>query len=378
MKNILLTASDSVERRIQRSMTRCVVYTDVLIHLWLILVSVEGWTYHWKENEKMTWNETRAWCQKEYTDIVMVHNENVTRFLEKNLPEKSSSPYFWIGMKKINDIWTWAANGQSVDNENWAPTEPNNNKADENCVELYTNTNNKGKWNDDSCEHKKHPLCQKSQCPNNCTDRQYCVEQVNNVTCVCKTGFSGPECETVVSCEPLSAPPHGGMQCSGPYGNHSLNSDCTFSCAGGYKLNGKDELKCNSSGAWNAPPPSCTAECFPILLFGGGLLNCTEGHDSIRSACRVQCPPGHLLLGFVEFTCRADGTWESSFPLMCASYVHFLIALLASVVISVFCGCLFCCSSCRRSKKAVRTRPETVNPAFEAEHTPLEGPLCSA
>ncbi|XP_026088483.1 L-selectin-like isoform X2 [Carassius auratus] len=304
MKNILLTASDSVERRIQRSMTRCVVYTDVLIHLWLILVSVEGWTYHWKENEKMTWNETRGWCQREYTDIVMVHNENVTRFLEKNLPEKSSSPYFWIGMKKINDIWTWAANGQSVDNENWAPTEPNNNNADENCVELYTNTNNKGKWNDDSCEHKKHPLCQKSQCPNNCTDRQYCVEQVNNVTCVCKTGFSGPECETVVSCEPLSAPPHGWMQCS--------------------------------------------AECFPILLFGGGLLNCTEGHDSIRSACRVQCPPGHLLLGFVEFTCRADGTWESSFPLMCASYVHFLIALLASVVISVFCGCLFCCSSCRR------------------------------
>lgn len=60
-------------------------------------------------------------------------------------------------------------------------------------------------------------------------------------------------------------------------------------------------------------------ECFPLLLFGGGLMNCTEGHDSSRSACRVQCPPGHLLLGFTEFTCRADGIWESSFPLMCAS-----------------------------------------------------------
>lgn len=354
------------------------VYTDVLIHLLLILVNVEGWTYHWKDNETMTWNETRKWCLTEYTDIVMVHNENVTYFLKNNLKEKSSSPYYWIGLRKIKETFTWAANGQSVNYENWAPNEPNNNKANENCVELYTSTNNKGKWNDDSCKNKKHPVCHKAQCPNNCTDRQDCVEQVNSFTCVCKPGFSGPECDTVVSCEPLSAPPHGWMECSGLYGNHSLNSNCKFSCAGGYKLNGTAELRCNSSGAWNAPPPSCAAECFPILLFGGGLMNCTEGHDSIRSACRVQCPPGHLLLGFAEFTCRADGTWESSFPLMCASYVHFLIALLASVVISVFCGCLFCCSNCRRSKKAVRTRQETVNPAYEAEHTPLEGPLCSA
>ncbi|KTF91725.1 hypothetical protein cypCar_00045012 [Cyprinus carpio] len=145
----------------------------------------------------MTWNETRKWCLTEYTDIVMVHNENVTYFLKNNLKEKSSSPYYWIGLRKIKETFTWAANGQSVNYENWAPNEPNNNKANENCVELYTSTNNKGKWNDDSCKNKKHPVCHKG-------------------------------------------------------------------------------------------------------------------------------------------------------------YIHFLIALLASVVISVFCGCLFCCSNCRRSKKAVR------------------------
>uniref|UniRef100_A0A672QBB4 C-type lectin domain-containing protein n=1 Tax=Sinocyclocheilus grahami TaxID=75366 RepID=A0A672QBB4_SINGR len=222
-----------------------------------ILVNVEGWTYHWMDNETMTWSETREWCQKHYTDIVM-----------KNL----HLPNYWIGMRKINGAWTWVANGQSVNYEYWAPDEPNNNKSDENCVELYiSRINNNGKWNNDSCKNPKHPVCHKTQCPNKCTDRQDCEEQVNNFPCVCKP---------VISCEPLSAPPHA-------------------------------ELKYNSSGAWNAPPPSCAAECFPILLFGGGLMNCTEGHDSIRSACRVQCPPAHLLLGFAEFTCRADGTWES-------------------------------------------------------------------
>lgn len=72
----------------------------------------------------------------------------------------------------------------------------------------------------------------------------------------------------VVSCEPLSVPPHGWMECSGLYGNHSLNSNCKFSCAGGYKLNGTAELRCNSSGAWNAPPPSCAgAICISKLRF---------------------------------------------------------------------------------------------------------------
>ncbi|XP_051732113.1 P-selectin-like isoform X7 [Ctenopharyngodon idella] len=656
---------------------------------WLILVSVEGWTYH-TDKKAMTWNKTRQWCQKHYTDIVMVHNENVTHFLTKILQSRSSTPYYWIGLQKINGNWTWVANGQIVNYQNWGVGEPNNVKTDENCVEYISNENKNGKWNDDQCEKEKYPVCHKAQCLNNsCSDRELCIEQVNNFTCVCKPGFSGPRCEkvvsceqlsapphgwmecsgvygnhslnstckfscaggyklrgtaelkcsssgawnvpppscavvsceqlsapphgwmecsgvygnhslnstckfscaggyklrgtaelkcnssgawkvpppscavvsceqlsapphgwmecsgvygnhslnstckfscaggyklrgtaelkcnssgawnvpppscavvsceqlsapphgwmecsgvygnhslnstckfscaggyklrgtaelkcnssgawnvpppscavvsceqlsapphgwmecsgvygnhslnstckfscaggyklrgtaelkcnssgawnvpppscAVVSCEQLSAPPHGWMECSGVYGNHSLNSTCKFSCAGGYKLRGTAELKCNSSGAWNVPPPSCAVECFPLLLFGGGLMNCTEGHDSSRSACRVQCPPGHLLLGFTEFTCRADGIWESSFPLMCASFVHSLIALLASVVVSVFCGC-FCCSNCRNSKKAVRmrTQQETLNPAFEAEHTPLDGPLCSA
>ncbi|XP_016093950.1 P-selectin-like [Sinocyclocheilus grahami] len=267
MYNILLTTSASVERRLKRTMAGGVVvlkttsvHIRVLIHLCFILVSVEGWTYYWTDNKTMSWNETRKWCQNHYTDIVMVHNENVTRFLKENVKNRTS-PYYWIGMQKINGTWMWVANGQIMKYQNWATNEPNNNKSNENCVELYTSkTNNNGKWNDDNCQLAKYPLCQKAHCPNDtCTDREDCKEQVSSFTCVCKPGFSGPKCETVVSCDPLSAPLHGRMNCSGLFGNHSFNSNCTFSCAGGYKLNGTAELKCNSSGAWNSPPPSCAA-----------------------------------------------------------------------------------------------------------------------
>ncbi|XP_051954474.1 E-selectin-like [Xyrauchen texanus] len=266
----------------------------------------------------------------------MVHNENVTHFLINYLP-KTSNSHYWIGIKKIDGNWTWVANGQIADYTSWAPKEPNNDKSNENCVEMYTNNKNSGKWNDEGCEKKKLALCQKAQCLNNsCSYREDCFEQVNNFTCTCKPGLSGPLCETAVSCEKLSTPQHGQMNCSGFYGNHSLNSTCTFSCAGGYKLSGTAELKCNLSGAWNAPPPSCAVECYPLLLFGGGLMNCSEGNDTYRSTCRVQCPPGHLLLGFAEFSCRTDGTWVFSFPIMSISSGHFLEAFAYHCSVAVY------------------------------------------
>ncbi|XP_056336740.1 P-selectin-like [Danio aesculapii] len=356
------------------------VHIGVLMPLWMIMVHVEGWKYV-THSEKMTWNDSRKWCQTHHTDIVMVHNENVTNVLKTELPNLNSAPYYWIGMKKINDTWMWVANGQAADYINWAETEPNNRLSEENCVEMYiTSLNKSGKWNDDSCSNSKYPVCHKAQCPNiTCGDRKVCVEKVNNFSCVCKPGFLGPQCNTVVSCPQLSTPAKSWMQCSGLYGNYSLDSKCKFSCAAGYKLKGTAELNCNSSGAWNAPLPSCAAECFPLLLFGGRLINCTEAHDSSRSACTMQCPPGHLLLGFAQFSYRADGTWESAYPIMCANYIHFLIALLAFAVISMFCGYLCGCCICKKSKEVISsTQQETINPAYEAEPPPLEGPLCSA
>ncbi|KAK9956629.1 hypothetical protein ABG768_014348 [Culter alburnus] len=286
---------------------------------WLILVSVEGWTYHSDNKTKLNWKEAREWCQKHYTDIVMVHNENVTHFLTKYLPSRSSAPYYWIGLKNISNSWTWVANGQIANYQNWGDKEPNSVLPDENCVEYISNPKNNGKWNDESCIRQKYPVCQKAQCLNNsCSDRGHCTEQVNNFTCECEPGFIGPRCEKVVTCEQLSAPPHGSMECSGLYGNHSLSSMCTFSCADGYKLSGTAELQCNSSGAWNVPPPSCAVvTCEQLSAPPHGSMECSSlyGNHSLNSKCTFSCADGYKLSGTAELQCNSSGAWNVPPPL---------------------------------------------------------------
>lgn len=71
----------------------------------------------------------------------------------------------------------------------------------------------------------------------------------------------------VMSCEKLSKPSNGWMECSGLYGKHSLNSSCQFFCATGYKLSSIADLHCNSSGAWNAHPPICAGAKYQLFVF---------------------------------------------------------------------------------------------------------------
>lgn len=95
----------------------------------------------------------------------MIHNENVTRFLEKFLPRRSGS-YYWVGLKKNNGSWTWVSHGRIAEYQSWAKNEPNNIKSNENCVEMYimdSNNNNNGKWNDEGCEKPKLPVCHKGK-----------------------------------------------------------------------------------------------------------------------------------------------------------------------------------------------------------------------
>lgn len=124
-----------------------------------ITARVEGWKYHSDKDKKLTWNEAREWCQKQFTDIAEVYHENVTDYLTKHVPSKDSSPYYWIGLRKNNDTWTWVASGKIVTYQNWGNGEPNNLKTGEDCVEYISNPNKNGKWNDENCKADKYPLC---------------------------------------------------------------------------------------------------------------------------------------------------------------------------------------------------------------------------
>lgn len=114
----------------------------------------------------MTWHDARAWCKQHYTDMVAIQNQEEITHLDSTLPKKDT--YYWIGIRKVNNVWTWIGTNKTLTEEatNWASGEPNNGKAgfsagaNEDCVEMYIKRKYQtGKWNDERCDKLKTALC---------------------------------------------------------------------------------------------------------------------------------------------------------------------------------------------------------------------------
>lgn len=126
--------------------------------------SVECWSYYYS-NTTMNWYQARAWCQERYTDLVAIQNKEEIQHLNSWLPQRKD--YYWIGIRKINKIWTWVGTNKPLTEEatNWAKNEPNNagkgkTKINEDCVEMYIRrSTEQGKWNDERCFKQKTALC---------------------------------------------------------------------------------------------------------------------------------------------------------------------------------------------------------------------------
>lgn len=108
----------------------------------------------------MNWENARKFCQQSYTDLVAIQNKGEIEYLNKTLPFRRT--YYWIGIRKVEGVWTWVGTNKSLteEAENWGDGEPNNKKTKEDCVEIYIKrAKDAGKWNDDSCHKPKTALC---------------------------------------------------------------------------------------------------------------------------------------------------------------------------------------------------------------------------
>ncbi|KAI4885285.1 hypothetical protein NFI96_026647, partial [Prochilodus magdalenae] len=157
---------------------------------------VEGWSYHYS-NTTMKWNIARQWCRNHFTDMVAIQNHGEIQHLNIILPRVKG--YYWIGIRKINNIWTWVGTNKKLtaEAENWAQGEPNNGRNNEGCVEIYIKRGqDEGKWNDESWYKRKTALCYTASCKDDsCSHHGECVETINNHTCECFEGFYGEKCE---------------------------------------------------------------------------------------------------------------------------------------------------------------------------------------
>ncbi|RXM99040.1 P-selectin [Acipenser ruthenus] len=279
----------------------------------------------------MNWQNARKWCQDHYTDMVAIQNQEENVYLNKVIPFVSG--YYWIGIRKINETWTWVGTNQTLSGgaENWAENEPNNGKTAEDCVEIYIQRqNDSGKWNDEPCKKEKTALCYTAAChASSCSGHGACIETINNYTCKCHEGFYGPKCENVVDCAAMKKPQKGFMDCSHPFGLFSYNSACDFSCEAGYKLNGSDRVQCTASKEWTSQSPVCEAlGCNTLTAPQNGDMVCSHpfGNFSFKSTCEFNCEEGYSLAGSSKLACTSSGKWDEDQPQCGAVKCHSLEA----------------------------------------------------
>ncbi|XP_066111202.1 P-selectin [Saccopteryx bilineata] len=279
---------------------------------------VAAWTYNYSDSA-YSWNFSRKFCQSFYTDLVAIQNKNEIAYLNDIIPYYNS--YYWIGIRKVNNKWTWVGTKKTLteEAENWADHEPNNKKNNQDCVEMYIKSPSApGKWNDEPCWRKKRALCYTASCQDtSCSKQGECVETIGSYTCSCHPGFYGPECEDVRECGEPELPQHVLMNCSHPLGNYSFTSQCSFRCAEGYALHGTRELECLASGTWTNKPPQCVATpCPPLRPPARGHVSCVQTAEApLRwSSCRFSCEEGSALVGPELVQCAPSGVWTAPAP----------------------------------------------------------------
>uniref|UniRef100_A0A452FYQ2 p-selectin n=1 Tax=Capra hircus TaxID=9925 RepID=A0A452FYQ2_CAPHI len=291
---------------------------SILIFELMTQKEVSAWTYHYSD-KPYSWNYSRAFCQKYYTDLVAIQNKNEIAYLNETIPYYNS--YYWIGIRKIDNKWTWVGTKKTLteEAENWADNEPNNKKNNQDCVEIYIKSPSApGKWNDEPCGKRKRALCYRASCQDmSCSKQGECIETIGNYTCSCYPGFYGPECEYVRECGEFDLPQNVHMNCSHPLGNFSFKSQCSFHCAEGYTLNRPRELECLASGIWTNSPPQCVAvQCPALKSPEQGSMSCFHSAKAFQhqSSCSFSCEEGFTLVGPEVVHCTALGVWTAPAP----------------------------------------------------------------
>ncbi|XP_031569270.1 snaclec 5-like [Actinia tenebrosa] len=117
-----------------------------------------GWLSHGKScykavNTLRTWEDANNNCQKMNSNLTSVLNQNQNDFIV-SLSSGFDRDYFWIGLVKKNNAFTWQ-DGSSSTYVNWLPGEPSYYKSYD-CVNIKKSD---GKWKNWKCVTQNPSIC---------------------------------------------------------------------------------------------------------------------------------------------------------------------------------------------------------------------------
>ncbi|XP_015338886.1 macrophage mannose receptor 1 [Marmota marmota marmota] len=134
-------------------------------------VTEDGWVIYkdyqyYFSKEKETMDNARAFCKRNFGDLVSIKSESEKKFLWKYINRNGAQTPYFIGLLiSLDKKFTWM-DGSKVDYVAWATGEPNFANEDENCVTMYTTS---GFWNDINCGYPNAFICQRHNSSINAT-----------------------------------------------------------------------------------------------------------------------------------------------------------------------------------------------------------------
>ncbi|XP_072397491.1 E-selectin-like [Diabrotica undecimpunctata] len=100
-----------------------------------------------------------AACQAIGMSLVSIQTKEKSDAVNTAIQANHLANIFWTSGQKIGNSWFWLK-GEPFVFTNWNTGEPNNAKGNENCLTVFK-SGAKSLWNDDSCDVKLIPVCEK-------------------------------------------------------------------------------------------------------------------------------------------------------------------------------------------------------------------------
>ncbi|KAI7811358.1 putative CD209 antigen [Triplophysa rosa] len=121
-----------------------------------LMKNLSGSIWYYISSEKKSWTDSRQFCRDRGGDLVIINTEEEQKYVSSIVNERA-----WIGLsdteKEGNMKWV---DNTPLNKGFWAQDEPNDNKGNEDCVEIWNPKPFLNNWNDLQCSETRKWVCE--------------------------------------------------------------------------------------------------------------------------------------------------------------------------------------------------------------------------